>query len=111
MQVLCFMYGQELFGNSVPTLFGSVDRTVDLSQERFHSEYYDPLELRVHCATVLSALALLPIYFFAAVVMNRQIALGCVAAYICTVYLFTFVSISHILAKSKIHQEWWCLSK
>ena len=48
-QALCFVYGQEMAGAMVPTLLGAVDRSVDLSQERFHSEYYDPLELRMQC--------------------------------------------------------------
>ena len=57
-------------------LFGSVDRSVDLSQERFHTEYFDPLELRVQCATVLSTLVLLPVFFYAAVAMNPEVPIG-----------------------------------
>jgi len=49
---------------------------VDLSQERFHTEFYDPLELRVQCATVLGALVLMPVFFFAALVMNEGVPLS-----------------------------------
>jgi len=76
VQALCFLYGQEVAGGLVPQLFGTVDRSVDLSQERFHSEYYDPLELRVHVATAMSALVLLPVYLCAAAAVNRHVAFG-----------------------------------
>lgn len=61
---------------SAGDLVGSVDRTVDLSQERFHTEYFDPLELRVQCATVLSTFVLLPVFFYAAVAMNPEVPIG-----------------------------------
>ena len=83
VQALCFLYGQEVAGGLVPQLFGTVDRSVDLSQERFHSEYYDPLELRVHVATAMSALVLLPVYLCAAAAVNRHVAFGCVLACTC----------------------------
>mmetsp|Transcript_87795 Transcript_87795/g.128403 ORF Transcript_87795/g.128403 Transcript_87795/m.128403 type:complete len:271 (-) Transcript_87795:51-863(-) len=76
IQVMCFFYGQELAGDLVPKVFGAVDRSVDLSQERFHTEFYDPLELRVQCATVLGALVLMPVFFFAALVMNEGVPLS-----------------------------------
>ena len=80
VQALCFLHGQEAAGWWVPQLFGAVDRSVDLSQERFHSEYYDPLELRVHVATAMSALVLLPVYLSAAAALNGRVASGCVFA-------------------------------
>ena len=55
---------------------GAVDRTTDLSQERFHDEYFDPLELRVQCATVLSTLLLFPVFFYAAVALNKDVSMG-----------------------------------
>ena len=60
----------------MPKLIGAVDRSTDLSQERFHNEYFDPLELRVQCATVLSTLLLFPVFWYAAVAMNREVSLG-----------------------------------
>ena len=71
-----FTHALNRAGDLVPKVFGAVDRSVDLSQERFHTEFYDPLELRVQCATVLGALVLMPVFFFAALVMNEGVPLS-----------------------------------
>jgi hypothetical protein len=62
-------------GQLVPLLVGKVDRSVDLSQERHHSEFYDPLELRVQCAALLSALLLIPVSCFSPLGLSAWLVL------------------------------------
>ena len=80
----------------MPKLLGTVDRSVDLSQERFHSEYYDPLELRMHCATILSTLVLTPLFFYIAVVLNKGVSFSILRRRAC-ISLCTGTISAHII--------------
>ena len=75
-QALSFIYGQELLVRlGLGRLVGAVDRSVDLSQERFHDEYFDPLELQVQCASLMSVIALAPAFLWVAVRCNEGMPL------------------------------------
>eukprot|EP00286_Rhodomonas_abbreviata_P016207 CAMPEP_0181327294 /NCGR_PEP_ID=MMETSP1101-20121128/22019_1 /TAXON_ID=46948 /ORGANISM="Rhodomonas abbreviata, Strain Caron Lab Isolate" /LENGTH=169 /DNA_ID=CAMNT_0023435933 /DNA_START=58 /DNA_END=563 /DNA_ORIENTATION=+ len=44
--------------------FGSLDQSRDLSQDRFHGVFAEPIELYVHCASVLSPAILFVVMVF-----------------------------------------------